>query len=388
MVATEPGKPPINLSIGEPRHGTPNFVKTVLADTWQDFGRYPPIRGTSSWRQAVTNWLEKRYSLDGIIDPDKHVLPLCGTREGLFYAALAAHSWLPKPDAPTFTFLPSPFYQVYASSSSFTGAEIKYYDAPASNGFIPKFESIPKKWLNQTQVFYIASPSNPQGAVLALDHWKELIELSLEHNFMIFADECYSEIYRNTPPPGILEASSQLGTGFRNMITFHSLSKRSNLPGLRSGFVAGDPDFLSEWTGFRNVAAPQVPLPAQKIAETALGDETHVIENRRLYNEKFDCAKQILNSLIRFEIPQGGFFLWLDISAIMSVEKAAISLWKEQGIRVIPGSYLARPDEKGTNPGDAFIRIALVGSLEETQTAMNRLASWINIHDRKETQID
>jgi N-succinyldiaminopimelate aminotransferase len=370
LAGIDPGLSPINLTIGEPQHAVPSFVAPVIAENIALFGRYPPIRGTDAFRATVARWLDRRYSLAAAIDPERMVLPLNGSREGLALAALAARQRRGDIENPV-VLLPNPFYQAYAAGAELAGAEIVLLDDGADQRSIPDLDTIPESVLSRTIALYIASPTAPQGDVATLDDWTRVIETARRYDFMVFADECYSEIYRATPPPGVLEAADRLGAGVGNILTFHSLSKRSNLPGLRCGFVAGDPDFLAAWMRFRNIAAPQVPGPIQAVAVAAYEDETHVAENRALYNAKYAAAVATLGPTIRATTPEGGFFLWLKVG---DGEAAAVRLWQEAGVRTIPGAYLslARPD--GSNPGTPYIRVAMVQDLATTQEALTRMA--------------
>ncbi len=369
-----PGRSPIDLTIGEPKHGVPDFVAPVLAAETAGFGKYPPIRGTDAFREAVAGWLERRYRLTAPIDRSAGVLPLNGSREGLFYAAVEAmRAAGPRPGRPA-VLLPNPFYQVYAAGAEAAGAEAVMLPAGPETGFLPDVGAVSPELLARTVAVYFASPANPQGAVASLSAWTALIAAARRHGFMLFADECYSEIWRGAPPPGVLEAADRLGAGYANVVAFNSLSKRSNLPGLRCGFAAGDPAFLARWATFRNVAAPQVPLPVQAVAVAALADETHVAENRRLYDLKFAAAEDRLGRLFPGLTPPGGFFLWLDVADRGGGEAVTLKLWEAVGVRVLPGSYLAATDEAGGNPGAPYIRIAMVEQLALTEDALTRIA--------------
>ncbi|WP_350335720.1 aminotransferase class I/II-fold pyridoxal phosphate-dependent enzyme [Coralliovum pocilloporae] len=370
LADTTPGRDAINMSIGEPQHSVPDFIAGILSDKANLFNKYPPISGLPEYRETVASWLNKRYGTGDLITADKGVLPLSGTREGLFFGALEARRRLSK-DNPVIL-LPNPLYAAYAAGIVAAGCEPALIDAPASQNFFPDFDTLDKAVLDRTVAIYFASPSNPQGAVFDLVQWADLIERARTHNFYIFADECYSEIYRNTPPPGALEAARETGSADK-VLVFHSLSKRSNLAGLRSGFVAGDPDFLANWVQFRNMAAPQVPIPAQYAAIAALEDEAHVIENRRLYNQKYAIADRLLAGRYAYQRPEGGFFLWLDVSAFGDGEAITKALWHEEGVKVVPGAFLSEDMPDGSNPGTPYIRLALVNTPEETETALARL---------------
>jgi aspartate/methionine/tyrosine aminotransferase len=367
-----PALSPINMSIGEPKHGVPAFVAGVLAEHIADFGKYPPIKGSLDFRAAVAAWLENRYGLAGAIDAETMILPLNGSREGIFYAAIEARLASKKSVETPAILIPNPFYQAYAAGAVAAGCEAVMVSADASTGFLPDIAALPDDLLARTVACFYASPANPQGVVASKAQWDTVIRSARAHDFMLLADECYSEIYRATPPVGVLEAAHALDGHFGNVLSFNSLSKRSNLPGMRAGFVAGDPAFLTRWTAFRNMAAPQVPLPLQAVAAAAYRDETHVIENRRLYNEKFAVADEILSTSFGDVIPPGGFFLWLDVARFGGGEAVTLKAWREAGLRIIPGGYLSADDANGVNPGADFVRIALVESLEATREGLTR----------------
>lgn len=370
LAGVTPGLAPINLTIGEPQHPIPPFVAPVIAENIALFGRYPPVRGTDALRGTIARWLDTRYGLAATIDPERMVLPLNGSREGLALAALPARQRKPEVEKPVIL-LPNPFYQAYAAGAEVADAEIVLLDSGADNLSFPDLGQISDEVLSRTIAVYIASPTAPQGSVATSDDWTSVIETARRFDFMVFADECYSEIYRSTPPPGVLQAADRLGAGYANVLTFHSLSKRSNLPGLRCGFVAGDPEFLSLWMRFRNIAAPQVPGPIQAVAIAAYEDESHVADNRAQYNAKYEAAVAILGPKLNVVTPEGGFFLWLEVG---DGEAAAVRLWQEAGVRVIPGAYLSLPHADGTNPGTPYIRVAMVQDLATTQEALTRMA--------------
>ncbi len=369
-----PGRPPIDLTVGEPKHGVPEFVAPILAAENAGFGKYPPIRGTDAFREAVAGWLERRYALAAPLDRAAGVLPLNGSREGLFFAAVeAVRAAGPRAGRPA-VLLPNPFYQVYAAGAEAAGAQAVMLPAGPETGFLPDIDAVAPDLLERTVAVFFASPANPQGAVASLEAWTALIAASRRHGFMLFADECYSEIWRGAPPPGVLQAADRLGAGYANVVAFNSLSKRSNLPGLRCGFAAGDPAFLTRWATFRNVAAPQVPLPVQAVAVAALADEAHVAENRRLYDLKFAAAEERLGPLFEELTPPGGFFLWLDVADRGGGEAVTLRLWERAGVRVVPGAYLAATQADGSNPGAAYVRIAMVERLDITEDALTRIA--------------
>ena len=372
IAGIEPGKPPINLSVGEPQHPVPPFVGPTLAAHVADFGRYPANKGIEPFRRAVAEWLGRRYNLKRPIDPEHEVLVLSGTREGLFLAAIAARRWVaPRVGKPAML-IPNPFYAAYAAGALAADCEPVYLPATRKSRFLPDLDVLDDALLARTVACYIASPSNPQGAVADRAYLDKLAALARRFGFLVFADECYCEIYSEHAPPGMLEAS---GPDFANVVVFHSLSKRSNLPGLRVGFAAGDRRFLGSYLELRNVAAPQVPTPAQYVAIAAYGDEAHVQENRTLYSAKFDLADQIIGGRYGYERPDGGFFLWLDVSKQGGSEAVTKRLWAEAGVRVVPGRYLARNQTDGSNPGADYIRVAMVQDKAATAEALHRLVA-------------
>ena len=372
IAGIEPGKPVINLSVGEPQHSVPSFVGPALAAHIADFGRYPANKGIEPFRRAVAAWLNNRYTLARPIDPETEVLVLNGTREGLFLGAIAANRWVTRRAGKPAVLIPNPFYAAYSAGALAADCEPVYLPATRATGFLPDLDALDDTLLARTVACYIASPSNPQGAVADRKYLDRLVKLARRFGFLVFSDECYCEIYNKNAPPVMLEAAAP---DFANVVVFHSLSKRSNLPGMRVGFAAGDRRFLGPYLELRNVAAPQVPTPAQYVAIAAYQDEAHVKENRKLYSEKFDLADQIIGSRYGYERPAGGFFLWLDVSKQGGSETATKRLWAEAGVRVVPGRYLAREQTDGSNPGAAYIRVAMVQDKTATAEALHRLVA-------------
>ena len=369
----KPGKPAINLSVGEPQHPIPPFVGPVLQAHLNDFGRYPANKGTDGFRRAAAAWLDRRYKLARPMDPENEVIVLNGTREGLFLGAVAAKRYVPPRAGAPAILIPNPFYAAYSAGAGAADCEPVYLPTTRQTGYLPDLDAIDEKLLARTVAFYLASPSNPQGAVAELSYLQRLVGLARRFGFLVFADECYCEIYLNgRPPRGMLEAS---GPDFANVVVFHSLSKRSNLPGLRVGFAAGDRRFLARYIELRNIAAPQVPVPAQEVAVAAYGDEAHVEKNRELYVAKFDLADQIIGDRYGYERPAGGFFLWLDVSKYGGSEIVTKRLWAEAGVRVVPGRYLAREQADGSNPGADYIRVAMVQDAATTGEALHRIVT-------------
>ncbi|NDV54056.1 aminotransferase class I/II-fold pyridoxal phosphate-dependent enzyme [Salipiger sp. PrR003] len=362
----EPGGEVIHMTIGEPKHAFPAFVGEVLAESVHEFGKYPPNEGTPELRATIAAWIARRYGVT--VDPDTQVSTVNGTREGLYNAAMALCPETKNGQQPLVV-MPNPFYQVYAVAGLSVGAEPVYVNATEATGHLPDIAGLPEDVLARTALVYLCSPANPQGAVADQGYWKTLIALGEKHDFQILADECYSEIYRGEAPMGALQVASEMGADPERVVIFHSLSKRSNLPGLRSGFVAGGPESLRRIKQHRSFAGAPLPLPVQRVSERAWADETHVEENRALYLEKFELADRIFGNVPGYMPPQAGFFLWLPVE---DGEAAALKLWKETGVRVLPGAYLSRDTEAG-NPGKGFLRVALVAPREETERGLTRI---------------
>jgi aspartate/methionine/tyrosine aminotransferase len=319
----------------------------------------------------VSAWLSRRFTLPRPLDPKSEILVLNGSREGLFLGAIAATRHV-APRARPAILIPNPFYAAYGAGAIGANCEAVYLPATAAHGFLPDLDSLDEALLARTVAIYLASPANPQGTVADRAYLGRLVALARRHGFMVFADECYSEIYTREAPPGMLEVA---GPDYANVAVFQSLSKRSNLAGLRVGFTAGDKAFINRFLELRNISAPQVPMPAQEVAVAAYEDETHVEENRRLYGMKFDLADQIVGDRYGYRRPAGGFFLWLDVGPQGGGEAVALRLWREAGLRVVPGGYLARPQQDGSNPGENYIRVAMVQDQAVTADALHRLVT-------------
>ena len=371
----QPGKPLIILSLGEPQHPVPSFVGPVLARHIADFGRYPLAKGIEPFRQAAATWLSKRFKLPRAVDPETEVLVLNGSREGLFFAAITAQRFVGPREGRPAILMPNPFYPAYGAGARAAGCDLVYLPTTPANGFLPDLDSLDDALLARTVAMYIASPANPQGSVATRGYFSRLKALADRFGFIVLSDECYSEIYTKEAPGSALECA---GPDFANVIAFQSLSKRSNLPGLRVGFAAGDKRFLAAFHELRNVAAPQVPVPLQHVGVAAYGDEAHVEENRKLYRIKFDLADQILGNRYGYARPAGGFCVWLDVSDRGGDEAACVKLYRDAGVRVIPGSYLARLQDDGSNPGAGYIRLALVSDSESTAEALHRLVQTLD----------
>lgn len=360
-----PGGEPIAMTIGEPRHAMPDFVGPILAANLSGFGVYPPNDGTPELLDAISGWIARRY---GVTLPEDRLMVLNGTREGLFNACIALCPETKNGQRPV-VLMPNPFYQVYAVAALTVGAEPVYVPATAATGFLPDYGSLPKEVLDRVAIAYICSPANPQGAVASADYLADLLALAEKHDFTVLADECYSEIWREAPPPGLLQVAAAQGADPERAVVFHSLSKRSNLPGLRSGFVAAGPESMKRIRQLRSFAGAPLPLPLQRVAEAAWADEGHVTASRALYQQKFQGADRVFAGVQGYQAPDGGFFLWLPVD---DGEQAALRLWRETGVRVLPGAYLSR-DAGGQNPGKGYIRVALVATPEETQRGLTML---------------
>jgi len=362
----EPGGPVIHMTIGEPKHAFPGWITQIIADHAADFGRYPPNEGSPGLRAAMCDWVQKRYGVT--LDPDTQIMALNGTREGLYNAAMALCPETRNGQRPA-VLTPNPFYQVYMVAALSVAAEPVFVNTTDATGHLPEFESLPGDVLDRTAIAYVCSPANPQGAVADDDYWQTLIALAEKHDFKVFADECYSEIYRDTPPTGAMQVAQAMGAHPERVVIFHSLSKRSNLPGLRAGFVAGGPDSIARVKQLRNYSGAPLPLPLQHAAEAVWRDEAHVVENRRLYGEKYALADRIFGNVPGYVSPQAGFFLWLPVK---DGETAALKLWQETGVRVLPGAYLSRDTAAG-NPGTGYIRVAMVAPYNETEQGLTKI---------------
>ncbi|WP_292287904.1 aminotransferase class I/II-fold pyridoxal phosphate-dependent enzyme [Marivita sp.] len=362
----EPGGPVIHMSIGEPKHAFPAWISEILMQNMAGFNKYPPNEGTPELRGAIRDWVQRRYGV--VLDADAQIMALNGTREGLYNVGMALCPET-KNGAQPVVLMPNPFYQVYLISAISVAAEPVFVNATEATGHLPDFEGLSDDVLNRTALAYVCSPANPQGAVADRDYWERLIALAEKHDFRILADECYSEIYRDMPPVGALQVVQEMGADPERVLIFHSLSKRSNLPGLRSGFVAGGPESIRRLQQLRNYSGAPLPLPLQAVAEAVWRDETHVEENRALYAEKYALADRIFGNVPGYRSPQAGFFLWLPVD---DGEAAALKLWQETGVRVLPGAYLSRDTETG-NPGTQYIRVAMVAPKDETESGLTKI---------------
>lgn len=355
---------PVVMTIGEPRHAMPPFVAEVMAAHIGDFAKYPVNEGTPGLLEAISGWLGRRYGLD--VAPGR-IMALNGTREGLFNAGLALCPEQKNGQRPV-VLVPNPFYQVYAVAAAAVQAEPVFVPATPETGYLPDYAGLPPELLDRVALAYLCSPANPQGAVADRDYLQALVALAERHDFLILADECYSEIWRDAPPPGALAVATEMGHPDR-VVMFNSLSKRSNLPGLRSGFAAGGVAQIAQMRRLRSYAGAPLPLPAQAVSEAAWRDEDHVTASRELYQQKYRIADRVLGNVPGYRPVQGGFFLWLPVA---DGEAAARKLWAQAGIQVLPGAYLSR-EVGGVNPGAGFIRVALVDTPQATEAALIRL---------------
>ena len=361
--AHAPGGDVVHMTIGEPKHQFPQWVTDIVVENAAGFNSYPANEGTEALRAAITGWIAGRYGVE--LDPAQHVLALNGTREGLYNAAMALIPERKNGKQPV-VLAPNPFYQVYMIAAISVAARPVIVPATAATGHLPDFAGLDADVLNQVSAAYICSPANPQGAVASRDYWAELIGLAEQYDFRIFADECYCEIYRDAPPVGALQVARELGADPERVAVFHSLSKRSNLPGLRAGFVAGGPKTIAAMKQLRAYAGAPLPGPLQAAAAAVWADEAHVVENRALYQEKYAIADRVMGGVQGYMPPEAGFFLWLPVE---DGEAAAMKLWTETGIRVLPGAYLAQ-GKPGDNPGEGFIRVAMVAPKQDMERAL------------------
>jgi len=364
----------IALYIGEPRHPTPAVVTEALVGNLKGLSSYPATKGEPALRQAVAQWLTRRFRLPaGCVDPDRHVLPVNGTREALFAFAQAVVDRSGDP----LVVMPNPFYQIYEGAALLAGARPHFVPCTEATGWLPDLDAVPPDVWRRCQLAYVCSPGNPTGAVLALGALQRLIRLADEHDFVIASDECYSEIYHDeaNPPPGLLEAAAAMGrTGFERCVAFHSLSKRSNAPGLRSGFVAGDPRVLERFLLYRTYHGCAMSPPVQAASAGAWGDEAHVVANRAAYREKSDAVLDILGGCLNVTRPTASFYLWPETPAPDT--DFAQGLYARQNVTVLPGSFLSRAVD-GINPGAGHVRIALVAPLDECVTAAHRIRDYV-----------
>jgi N-succinyldiaminopimelate aminotransferase len=367
-----PAYTPINLSIGEPKHATPALIKEALLNNIAGLASYPTTLGSIALREAISAWISRRYNVPSL-NPETAILPVNGSREALFaFAQAVIDQTKPAP----IVISPNPFYQIYEGAAFLAGATPYFLNTTPENEHAMDFSTVPVEVLKRTQLVYVCSPGNPSGKVMSLAQWQTIFDLSDEYGFVIAADECYSEIYCNEALPvlGALQASQQLGRDYKNLVVFSSLSKRSNVPGMRSGFVAGDASIIEKFTLYRTYHGCAMNPAVQAASVAAWNDEAHVIENRRLYAEKFNTVTPLLRQTLAVEIPDAAFYLWARTS--MADTAFALKLYRDFNVTVLPGSYLAR-HAHGINPGEGFVRLALVASLDECIDAAQRVQQVI-----------
>ncbi len=368
--AHAPGGPVVHMTIGEPKHAFPEWIARIISDNIADFGRYPVNEGLPELLDSIGQWTQRRYGVT--VDAQQQVMVLNGSREGLYNACMALVPEQKAGQKPVIL-MPNPFYQVYMIGAISVAAEPVFVPATRDGGYLPDYTALPDDILNRTAAAYICSPANPQGAVASRDYWRDLIALAERYDFKIFADECYSEIYRDTPPVSVLQVAAEMGADPERVVIFQSLSKRSNLPGLRSGFMLGGPQSVARARQLRAYAGAPMPLALQRVSAAIWADEDHVTENRRLYTEKYKVADGIFADVPGYKGPEAGFFLWLQVK---DGEAAALKLWQQTGVRVLPGSYLSR-DMNGVNPGKDYIRVAMVAPINEMQAGLIALRHCI-----------
>jgi N-succinyldiaminopimelate aminotransferase len=365
----------IPLSIGEPKHPSPEFVKQVMSNSIDKLAQYPTTKGGIELRQTIARWLEKRFNLGtDSIDPDQHVLPVTGTREALFAFTQAVINT--DMDGPVVV-SPNPFYQIYEGAAILAGAEPYYLDCIPEQGFIPDLSTVPEAIWQRCQLLQVCTPGNPTGAVMSIEQLQQAIALADKYDFIIASDECYSEVYfdEQTPPPGLLQACEQMGRhDYSRCVVFHSLSKRSNLPGLRSGFVAGDATILKDFLSYRTYHGCAMSLPVQDASAAAWNDEQHVVDNRTMYREKFATVTDILADVLNFPQPYASFYLWPETP--IDDREFALGLFAQQNVTILPGQYLSRESATG-NPGKNRVRMALVASTEECVEAALRIRQYV-----------
>lgn len=380
-----PAKPHIALSIGEPKHAPPAFVVKHLVDNLSGLSTYPTTKGLIELRSAIAQWAQQRFNLQAQpLDPERHVLPVAGTREALFSFIQAAADITKANETKTDgtktsqrpkILMPNPFYQIYEGAALLAGCQPVFLNCTADTHFLPDFDAISADTWRDCQVLFICTPGNPTGKIIPLATLQKLIALADEYNFIIASDECYSELYYAEKPPGLLQACARLGRAdYARCVVFHSLSKRSNLPGLRSGFIAGDASILQKYLLYRTYQGCALPVPTQLASQLAWQDETHVQANRAAYAEKFVAAGRILSPYIDLAEPEGAFYFWLKTP--IKGEEFARALFATQNVTVLPGAYLSRLCE-GINPGEDYVRMALVAELAECQEACERLKDFL-----------
>lgn len=373
-ITPEANEIPILFSLGEPQKATPEILTKTISLNKHLWNRYPPPNGDDEFRNAAAAWLIRRYRLPkSFLVPDIHIMPVPGTREPLYQVGFLCVPPKKNGKRPAIL-MPNPFYHVYQGAAMLGGAEAVYLSAEPKNNFFPCLEDISKDLLARTAIFFLCSPANPQGTVASRAYIKKAIELAREHDFVLALDECYCEIYREEAPIGGLEVCAELGAGLANVVSFNSLSKRSSAPGLRSGFIAGDPQIIKRYGQFVTFGGAPLPLPILKASTALWNDDSHVLENRKYYADNFEIAGRVLGSYMDIKLPPAGFFLWLEVG---NGKIAAEKLWREAAIKTVPGELMGRTDSNGNNPGHKYIRIALVYDPNTTELGLNRLVNTL-----------
>lgn len=371
------GNAPVAMTVGEPQDDPPQFVTNIVSANARAFGRYPPIAGTPEFRASAAAWACRRFNLPaGAIDPDRQILPLNGSREGLFLTLPAIMPESKYGGRPV-VLAPNPFYVTYPAAALASGAEIYYVDARPENGFLPDFTTVPEDVLRRTVAAFFCSPSNPEGGCATRERWLQVFALADQYDFLVLADECYCEIYIGAAPVGAMDVRHHSSGGLDRLLSFHSLSKRSNVPGMRSGFVAGAAELIAAVTRFRNTCAPQVPIPVLRASAAAWDDEAHVEQNRARYRERFEIARRVLGNHRGFRLPEGGFYIWLDVGDGPGFARA---LFHETGVRVLPGAFMSVervPGDPASNPGFPYVRLALVHDARTVTAALERIADFL-----------
>jgi N-succinyldiaminopimelate aminotransferase len=367
---------PIGLGIGEPRHPTPQFIKDALAGALDGLAHYPATAGEPRLRDAIADWLRRRYGVG--VDPQTQILPVAGSREALFAVAQTVVDGTGSPQA--LVVCPNPFYQIYEGAALLAGAQTWFVASDAARGYAGDWQAVPASVWSRTRLVYVCSPDNPTGRVLRLDEWRQLFDLSERHGFVIVADECYSEIYLGDEPPlGALQAAAALGrSGFPRLLTVTSLSKRSNVPGLRSGFVAGDARLIAAFLKYRTYHGCALGPAVQAASLAAWSDEAHVADNRRLYREKFDALVPMLAPVLPCSRPEAGFYLWAEVPRRFDGDdlRFSLELLEKYNVAVLPGSLLARDQPDGSNPGRGRVRLALVAMPQDCIEAARRIVAF------------
>lgn len=379
LAAVEPpaGLPVADLSIGEPQHRPPPLLAATLAEHADLWNKYPPPAGTPAFRNAAAAWLERRFALpEGWLEPDRHILPVAGTKEALFLIASIATDLDGRVGKPA-VLMPNPLYSTYQGAAILAGAEPVLLPAVARNGFLPDLEAVPEAVLARTTCCYLCTPANPQGVVADRAYLQRALELARAYDFLLVVDECYADIYDQQAPPSTLEVAAATGGSLDRLVVMHSLSKRSSAAGLRSGFIAGDPELLAQFLRVRAYGAAVQPLPVMAAATALWADDAHVVANRARYREKIDLAEAALGGRAGFYRPPGGFFLWLDVDDGVA---ATTELWRRHHVKVLPGAYLTGKKstiDRDVDPGSRYIRVALVHEPALLSPALERLAATL-----------